>query len=264
MLYGKDTAKKIEKGLKNKIKKCPQKPGLAVILIGKNSGSLIYVKLKQKAAKRLGMKFKLFRFPASIAQKKIIAVIKKINQNKNFHGLIVQMPLPKKFNPDVLVENISPQKDVDGFGPKTKFISPVYQAVLKLIQQSKRPLKNKKFVILGKNPVFTYPLKNILEKKKLIVEIIDLKNFKKNKIKNADFLIVALGKPNFLKPFMIKKNAVIIDVGYNRSASGKKGKSVGDVDSQIHLKTHYLSPVPGGIGPLTVIYLLKNVYLSAK
>ncbi len=260
MLDGKKTAKKIREQLKNKIKKNQLKPGLAVILIGKDLGSLIYVKLKQSAAEQLGINFKLLSFSATVSQQKIINSIKKINRDKNFHGLIVQMPLPKKFDPDTLVENIAAEKDVDGFGSKTKFISPVYQAILKLMVQCQKTFKNKKAVILGKNPVFTLPLKNIFEKMGLITEVINLKNLKVDKVKKADFLVVALGSPNFIKSSMIKKNAVIIDVGYNRI----KGKSVGDIDLGVHLKTPYLSPVPGGIGPLTVAYLLKNVYLATK
>lgn len=260
MLYGKKTAWEIKKRLEREIKKSPRKPGLAVILVGRDPGSLIYVGLKKQMAEQLGIKFGLFRFPSSVSQKKVIITIKKINQNKNFHGLIVQMPLPKKFDPDRLVESISPKKDVDGFSPETKFISPVYQGIMKLIQQSKKPLKNKKSVVLGKSPIFIRSLQVMLKKKGSFTKTMDLKNFKIEKTKRADFLVVALGKTHFLKPEMVKKNAVIIDVGYNRL----KGKPAGDVDPRVHAKTSYLSPVPGGLGPLTVIYLFKNVYLAAK
>jgi len=262
MLNSKEIVGKIRKQLKSNIEKRRLKPGLAVILAGKNPGCLVYVKLKQIAAEQLGIRFEKFFFPSTASPRKIIGLIKKINKNKNIHGLIVQIPLPKKINPDLLVRNISPEKDVDGFGPKTKFISPVHQAVLKLMEQSKKPFKNKKAVILGNSAIFTQSLKNILVKKGIKTEILyPWKNkLNANKTKKADFLIAALNKPNFVKPSMIKRTAVVIDVGYNRI----KGKPVGDVDPKVRSKTPWLSPVPGGIGPLTVVYLLKNVYLAAK
>lgn len=262
MLNSKETVEKIKKQLKNNVKRRCLKPGLAVILAGKNPGCLVYVRLKQAAAEQTGMKFEKFSFPATASSGKIIDLIKKINKNKNLHGLIIQFPLPKNIDSDLLVKNISPEKDVDGFGPETKFVSPVHQAVLKLTEQSKKPFKNKNAVILGKSAVFTQSLKNILVKKGLKTEIFYPGKSKLNleKTKKADFLIVALNKSNFVKPSMVKRNAVVIDVGYNRV----KGKPVGDVDPKVRSKTPWLSPVPGGVGPLTVVYLLKNVYLAAK
>jgi len=264
ILNGKKIAEKIRVNIKKEIEKRNLKPGLAAILVGKEPGSLIYVNLKEKAAEKMGIKFKKFSLDNKTSNKKIIELIKKINHNKLIDGVILQLPLPKHLNSNQLVGNISPLKDVDGFGPSTKFVSPVYQAVLKIIKETKINPKNKRAVILSKNRVFAEPLKKILEKKELKTKIIYFKKSlslsEKKQIKIADFVAVAIGKPKFVRPEMIKKNAVIIDIGYNRV----RGKAVGDADENITKKTPYLSPVPGGIGPLTVAYLLKNVYLSSK
>jgi len=264
ILNGKKIAEKIKEDIRKEIKKRNLKPGLAAILVGKEPSSLIYVSLKKKAAKKMGIKFKKFALANKTSNKKIIELIKKINKDKSINGVILQLPLPKHLNSNKLVKNISPLKDVDGFNPATKFISPVYQATLKLIKETKINLKNKKTVILSKNEIFAEPLKKFLEKNQIKTEIIYLKKsfslLEKNQIKTADLIVIAIGKPKFIKPEMIKKNAVVIDIGYNRI----KGKAVGDADEKIRKKTPYLSPVPGGVGPLTVAYLLKNVYLSSK
>lgn len=257
ILNGKKIAEKIIKGLKKNIEKNKTKPGLAVILVGRRPDSLIYVKLKQKKCEEIGINFKKFTFPTSVSQKKLIKLIEKLNQDKKIHGLIIQFPVPKKLNYDRLIKKISSFKDVDGFGPKTKFVSPLHQSIVRLIKQSSKKLKNKQTIILGNSQIFTQPLKDILSKKGARVKIILFKKQRlTNQIKKADILIVSLGIPNFIKPSMIKKNSVIIDIGFNRI----KGKSIGDVDPGVSKKTPYLSPVPGGVGPLTVAYLLKNVY----
>ncbi len=264
-LDGKKIAEEIRSRTKFLIKKYHLKPGLAVILIGKNPGSLIYTKLKQKSAKAIGIKFEKFIFPSNVKQKKVIDLIKKLNKDKKIHGIIVQLPVPLKIDPDLLVKTISPLKDVDGFGLKTKFISPVHQGIVKLIKQSRVKTRNKKAVILGNSPIFTRHLKEILESRGLKTFIFYAKKQKFIRpVRTADFLIVALGLAYFIKPKMVKKNAVIIDVGYNLSISGKEKKFCGDVDPSVNKKTPYLSPVPGGIGPLTVAFLLRNTYLAAR
>jgi len=256
ILNGKKIAEQIRKRLKDNIEKYKLIPGLAIILIGKNPSSAIYVKLKQKVSKNIGIKCQTFLFTSKCKQKDILSLIKKLNNNPKIHGIIIQMPVPKRLNPNLLVNSILPSKDVDGFQEESKFKSPTHQAIIKLIKASKQNLKNKKALILSKNPIFSNPLKNLLEKK-LMLNCWGSYPF--NNIFKADIIISALGEPNIIKPRMIKKNAIVIDVGYSRI----KDKVWGDVDHKVKEKNIFLSPVPGGVGPLTVAYLLKNVYLSA-
>jgi len=255
-LNGKKIAKEIKKSLKNNIEKYKLIPGLAIILIGKNPNSIVYVKLKQKASKDIGIRCQTFFLSSKCRQKDVLNLIKKLNDDPKTHGIIIQMPVPKRFNPDLLVNSILPSKDIDGFQEKSKFVSPAHQAIVKLIKASKQKLKNKKAIILSKNPIFANPLKNIL--RKLLVEVSCETSPRKN-ICEADIIISALGQPNIIKPKMVKKNVIVIDVGYSRI----NNKPFGDVDPKIKEKHVFLSPVPGGVGPLTVAYLLKNVYLSA-
>ncbi len=257
ILNGKKIAEQIKKQLKNNIEKYKLVPGLAIILIGKNQNSNIYVKLKQKASKSIGIRCQTFPFPSKCKQKDILKLIEKLNNDPKIHGIIIQMPIPKRLNPNLLVNSISPNKDVDGFQEKSKFRSPTHQAIIKLIKASKQNLKNKKALILSKNHIFANPLKDFLGELSILSSW-DVKPSKN--IHRADIIISVLGQPNIIKPKMVKENAIVIDVGYSRI----KNKAYGDVSHKVKEKNVFVSPVPGGVGPLTVIYLLKNVYLSAK
>jgi len=271
ILNGKKLALKIEKKLASAIHKNKLRPGLAVILIGRDPSSRVYVTLKEKAARRVGINFHKFTLPSKISQKRVVNLIQKLNHNKKINGIIIQMPLPKHLNPDKIVATIDPKKDVDGFVSGSKFISPAHQAVLALLKEAKKKIKNispgltrpgrEKIIILAKSLIFASPLKNLLEQKGALVKIklIKERNYLAT-MRKADIVIVAVGQPHFVKPFMIKKGATIIDVGYNRL----RNKPAGDVDPRVEKRVSYLSPVPGGVGPLTVVFLLKNVYLAAK
>lgn len=268
LLNGRKLAETIKQQLKRQVGRKKHKPGLAVILIGKNPASEIYVKLKEKAADEIGINFKKFIFSSKISQKKIIKLIEKLNRDQKIHGIIVQLPLPKHLNPNQIIREIDPQKDVDGFVPGSKFISPTHQAILTLLKSAKINLKNKRAVILAKNLVFAEPLKKILEKKKIKTKIVLLSTHHlcprsrqlMTQLKKANLIIIALGEPHFLKPSMIKKNSIIIDVGYSRIG----GRPAGDVDPACGQKASFISPVPGGVGPLTVIFLLKNAVKSSR
>ncbi|MDD5625943.1 MAG: bifunctional 5,10-methylenetetrahydrofolate dehydrogenase/5,10-methenyltetrahydrofolate cyclohydrolase [Patescibacteria group bacterium] len=267
-LNGKKIAKTILQGLKTTIKKQKTKPCLAVILIGEDPGSIVYVRLKEKAAREIGIKFVRFDLKNNVSQKKVLDLIKKLNSNSHIHGIIVQFPLSKHLNSNLIAQSILPEKDVDGFGKQSYFSSPAHLAILKLIQaaKGKKPTyrqARKTAVIISKNPIFAQPLAELLIRQKIKSQCVYLVNGKiKNStaVKKADIVVVAIGKPHFIKPTIIKKNAIIIDVGYNRV----NNKPAGDVDPKVSLKASYFSPVPGGIGPLSVAFLLKNTYLSAK
>ncbi|PKL72073.1 bifunctional methylenetetrahydrofolate dehydrogenase/methenyltetrahydrofolate cyclohydrolase [Candidatus Kuenenbacteria bacterium HGW-Kuenenbacteria-1] len=271
ILKGNKIAKKIKKELKQKIAKLKIKPGLAIILVGQNKASNVYVKIKEKACKEIGIYFELFTFKKEktilVLEKKIITLIKNLNKRLDIHGILVQLPLPAELNTNKIIKTINPKKDVDGFHPqniKNKIIiSPVFKAIiefLKIIPTSN--LKQKKVLIIAKNKIFTEPLKFLLKKLKLNIAIYFYsKNYKIQELKKisqqADILIIAIGKPKFITADMVKKDAVVIDIGYNLI----KNKSVGDVDFEnVFKKIRFITPVPGGIGPLTVAFLLENCY----
>lgn len=286
ILDGRAEAEKIMKALKHKNMKARGKISLAVILVGNNSASKLYISLKEKKAQEIGVEFKKFLLPAGAGEKKIIALIQKLNRDKKITGLMLQLPLPKKFNTNKIISFISPTKDVDGLRysqqiinnkqptvAKTKLldyqiirlltIPPTIQSILHLIKLPRQKLAGKKAVILCNSPEFAAPLKYLLEKKKIKVRVI-LKPRKSGyqiiRLSDYQIIISALGQKWFLKPTMIKKNAVVIDVGITR----QNGKTFGDVHPDCFKKSKYISPVPGGIGPLTVAYLMKNLFQLAK
>ncbi len=267
LLFGRPIAEKIYQEIDLERKKSRLKPGLTVIMIGKNRASKIYVKLKEKIAEQLGFYFQKYLLPTKTSEKKVSKIINKLNRDKEIQGIIVQLPLPKYLDPNKIIPRILPEKDIDGFHPETKFISPVYQAILKLLSFYKIKIKNKKIVILANSLTFAQPLKKIFQKRKSQTKIVFRSKYSHcsreygKYLKKADILIIALGQPKFLKGKMIKKRAAIIDVGYSRI--GKK--AIGDVDlNSCQKKALAISPVPGGIGPLTVAFLMKNVLLAAK
>lgn len=272
LLKGKKVADKILKEIERNIKKYNLKPALAVILVGDDKSSEIYVKLKEKAAKRIGIAFRLFKFKKTASENAIINTIKKLNQNKKISGIIVQLPLPRKFNTQKIINTIDIGKDADGFHPRNvrEFIKyravvwPVFpHAIARLIKSSGIKIENKKSVVLANSIRFGEVMKAALRNKRMKAEYILVKNLKNSlkKIKSSDIVVSALGKPGFIAGAMIKKNAVVIDGGITKVG----GKVLGDVDFESVKKVvGYLTPVPGGVGPVTIACLLENVYLAAK
>ncbi|MBU4360589.1 bifunctional 5,10-methylenetetrahydrofolate dehydrogenase/5,10-methenyltetrahydrofolate cyclohydrolase [Patescibacteria group bacterium] len=265
ILNGSFEAQKIIKALKHKIANKKSTIGLAAILIGNNSASQVYINIKEKRAKEIGVNFKKYLLPApkGVSEKIILELIKKLNQDRSVHGILVQLPLPKKFNAQKIIQEIDINKDVDGFVSK-KIIPPTIQAILHLIKLSKIKLKNKKAVILANSPEFAEPLVEELKNKKIKTQIL-LKSKIRNKkleIRNYDIIIIAFGKKHWLKSNMIKKDSIIIDVGINKIKNSKK--IFGDVHPDCFKKSKYISPVPGGVGPLTVAFLFKNLFTLAS
>ena len=298
ILDGKREAKRITKLLNHQITKLSSRPTLAVIIIGNDPASQLYVSIKQKKAKELGINFKKFELSTSTSEKKVLDLILKLNQNKKINGIMIQLPLPKKFNTQKIISAISLEKDVDGLlysrrfvipakagiqklkshykqiSPLLKtlevgrddrniFIPPTIQSILHLIKLSKQKLKNKNAIIFCNSQEFGESLKYLLEKKfKSKKVIINLDTPRRvSTTFGYDLIITAKGKKHFIKPNQIKKNSVIIDVGINKD---KNNKICGDVDPKCFTKTKYISPVPGGVGPLTVIFLFKNLFKTIK
>lgn len=272
ILDGKKISEKILDDISRDLKKNKSKPGLAVVLIGNDKASELYVKIKKEKAKKVGINFLLFRFEAKSNEKIILEKIKNLNDEKKINGIIVQLPIPKKFHTQKIIDAINPVKDVDGFHPENiklflegrGEIFPVFpQAIFKLIESSKQKLSNKKAIIISNSKLFGEIMLEALKKEKIKAEYVLKKEISDNleKIKKADILISAVGSKEIIKGDMVKSGVIIIDGGIS-----KKGKKVfGDIDSEsIRNLSGFISPVPGGAGPMTVACLLKNVLLAFK
>ncbi|MFA5070406.1 MAG: bifunctional 5,10-methylenetetrahydrofolate dehydrogenase/5,10-methenyltetrahydrofolate cyclohydrolase [Patescibacteria group bacterium] len=271
LIDGKSLASKILGKLKTQVSQLTYAPGLAVILVGDDPASQLYVKLKEKAAKEVGIYFEKHFFSTYTQEKEIIEKIENLNHDPKIHGIIVQLPLPRHLDEDNIIKQINWQKDADGFHPFNiknlilgqKVIVPgLIKSILTLLKETKVNLRGKKAVILANSDVFIQPLKFILGKKKAEVTFKKSGDYFQDAIREADIVIAAYGRPLLIKANVIKEKAILIDVGTNRT---EEGKTVGDVDFEdVKNKAAWLSPVPGGVGPLTVAYLLENTYLNSE
>lgn len=268
LLKGKKIADEILKKIKGEIKKSSLQPALAVILIGNDKASHLYVNLKRKAAQKIGIKFQLVRFSEKVKEEEIIQKIKELNADKKISGIIVQLPLSKKLSTQKIIDAIDLQKDVDGFSSKNNAsLQPVFpQAIIEMLSAIflKVPFrKEARAVVIANSEIFGEVMVDTLKKKKISGEYILSNKLKESikKIQEADIIISAVGKPGLITDKMIKKDAIIIDGGIT-----KKGKKVfGDVDfKSVKNVASYITPVPGGVGPVTIACLLKNTYLAIK
>lgn len=262
ILYGKPVVEAIENEIKEEIKKLADiniQPFLAVILIGDDPASLVYTRKKKEKAESLGMGFRLYHYPATMAQSDIEVIISDLNQNKNVHGIIIQLPLPEGYDTDKLLSLINPEKDVDGLNGG--FATPTAGAILELMQFYNIDTKNKKVVLVGRGKLVGQPLEKIFKSQDLDLEVCNSKTEDlKSKTLTADIIVSGVGKPSLITPDMVSEKAIIIDAGTAESS----GSTVGDVSSEVYAKVAAYSPVPGGVGPVTVIKLLKNVVESAR
>ena len=272
LIYGKPIADEILSRLQSDIFKSAKKPGLAVILAGNNEASKIYVALKEKAAAEIGMNFFLHRVAENVLEKEVTELIEKLNRDDSVHGIIVQLPLPAAFDTEKIISSIDPEKDADGFHMQNiaDFMSgngkifPVFpQAILCLAESSGEELKNKKAIVIANSDEFGKVMVSALEQKSISAEYIISGEIQRNlgKIEAADIVVSAVGSPGLIKGEMLKEGAIIIDGGISKINS----KVVGDVDfASTKEKNGYLSPVPGGVGPLTIACLLENTYLAFR
>ena len=283
-LSGKEVADYVYQGLKKRVHKLDEKnikPALAVILIGENPASESYVRSKTKTFKRLNLLSKIFKLPQKTSENEVLKLIDEINKNSNFHGLLVQLPLPNHINKDKIILSINPEKDVDGFHPinagllsigKPNFIPCTPKGIMKIFEYYKINLSGKNVVVLGRSNIVGRPISILISSKTKYANATTTichsgtLNIKKFTI-NADVVIVALGIPRFLKADMVKENSIIIDVGINRiKDQSVKGYSiVGDADLiDLKKKTIEITPVPGGVGPMTISMLAENTVESAE
>ncbi|NTV40984.1 MAG: bifunctional 5,10-methylenetetrahydrofolate dehydrogenase/5,10-methenyltetrahydrofolate cyclohydrolase [Candidatus Moranbacteria bacterium] len=272
LLYGAPIAEKILASLKEDILHWNEKPCLAVVLVGKDRASEIYVGLKEKKAKEISMNFSLFNFDEKVSEEEILKCIEKLNEDEKVNGIIVQLPLPAGFNTEKIISALKPEKDVDGFhrDNANKFLKseseiyPVFpHAIVKLLESSGENLEGKKAVVLGNSQEFGCLMQLALKQKGLLTDFISATQLSSNlgKIKQADVVVSAVGLPGLLRGEMLQEGTIVIDGGIEKVGE----KVVGDVDfGSTKDKNGYLSPVPGGVGPVTIACLLENTYLSFK
>ncbi len=269
LINGTKIAQAIRQELKAKVARLADKPGLAIILVGNDAGSHTYVNLKEKAAEEAGIHFEKDYYPATVSQDIILKKIAELNSRKDIHGILVQFPLPKGFDENKIVAAIDPVKDVDGFHPdnvrllldkKPRLIPGLALGIMRLIVSTGINLSGRQAAILAKSEVFANPLKQLLEQKGVrAVFVTPSSTDFIERLTQADVVVVAIGQPRFLKDNMIKEGVVVVDVGYNRV----NDKAVGDVDFEsVSQKAGWITPVPGGVGPMTVAMLLSNVLLA--
>jgi len=256
---GKKIADGIISDLKKKVKKEKIQPRLAVISVGENKESKLFIRNKKRAAKKAGINVFHLKFRDRVREEIILRKIKELNKNSSVNGIIVQLPLPRRLNVNKIISKIASRKDVDGFKKGTPFSSPLISAILTALKSSAKSLRSKKILALVNSDIFGKNLKKSLEKERIKISYSKKKN---SKIKSADIVITVLGSVNFIKGKMIKDGAILIDAGIKVLG---KNKVIGDIDRKsIKKKASFLTPVPGGIGPLTVALLLKNVCLATK
>ncbi len=228
------------------------RPNLAIVLVGERADSQLYVALKEREGRKVGVETHVYKLPAGISEEELFDVIGFLNKDASIDGILVQLPLPEEFNTDKIIAAIDPFKDVDGFHPlhPDYIISPVLAAILTCLDDIKFSGAGKSACVLHNSEVFGQSIKDILGKRGLKVSL-------KDNPEKADLLVTALGEPHKIKKEMVKDGAVIIDIGITR----QDGKVLGDVDFEdVKDKVAFITPVPGGIGPMTIAFLFKNVW----
>jgi len=274
IIDGQKLAKKIKDKIVKEILKlndnkpnCPNRPNLAIILVGDRTDSKLYVNLKEKEAKVVGIDTHLYRLPAETPESDILEVIDCLNKDELIDAILVQLPLPKNLNTDKIIKAIDPKKDVDRFHPNNlkilmsacghdEVMPPVHATVLEILRSIKCDLKEKQIALIANSEIFGKSLAKVLECQEAKVSILTANDKNLTHItKKADILITAIGKPEFIKAEMIKQDAIIIDIGITKTDK----KVLGDVDfKDVSAKANFITPVPGGVGPLTIAMLFKN------
>ena len=279
IIDGKKFAQKLRNKVKQEIQSVKRKtgltPGLTVILVGNNTPSEIYVKNKELSAQEVGINSKVLRFKSSISEAKLISAIHKLNKDKKVHGILVQLPLPKHINGSKIIEEIDPKKDVDGFhainvgnlsSGKDALVPCTPLGCYLMIKDVRKNLSGLNAFIIGRSNLNGKPMAQLLLKEDCTVTIghSKTKNLKEL-CKKADIVVAAVGRANLVKSDWIKKGAIVIDVGINRVEKKDGYKIVGDVDfKSVVKKARAITPVPGGVGPVTIACLLSNTLKAFK
>lgn len=266
ILDGKKLSLKITEELKKQVSKLQKKPKLAVILVGNDPASQIYVKNKQKKAEEIGFESLVIPLPEDISEDNLLEHIYILNEDDNINGILLQLPIPKHLNQQRILEAIEPIKDVDGFttynfgrlalGYKPYAIPCTPKGIIKLLEEYNINLEGKNALIIGRSNIVGKPISLLLQQKNATVTMAHskTKNLKEIAL-NSDIIISAIGKPKMITAEFVKEGAIVIDVGINRDETGL----CGDVDfKEVSKKTSFITPVPGGIGPMTIAMLMEN------
>lgn len=270
IINGKKLAKEIREDLKIKCEELKEKgikPKLSVIMVGDDKASQVYVRNKSKICDEIGIEFEEHLLDVNIEQKVLIDLIEKLNQDNSIHGILLQSPIPKHLDINEAFRTIAPEKDVDGFNPlnvgklclnQDTFVSCTPYGIMKMFEAYDIDLTGKNVTILGRSNIVGKPLIQCCLNKNATVTVCHSKTKDlKQHTQNADIVIAAIGKSKFVTEDMIKPGAVVIDVGINRSDDGN---IIGDVDfDSVYNKASYITPVPGGVGPMTIAMLMNNV-----
>lgn len=286
LLDGKLVSERVKRDLALEIEEIVKaggrRPHLAAVLVGDDPASQTYVNSKEKSSKEVGFDSSVFRFENTISQEELLSEIDKLNNDPNIDGFIIQLPLPKHIDEQKVIERVSPEKDVDGFHPVNvgkmvtglpAFISATPLGIMILLEEYGIETKGKHCVVLGRSNIVGRPMANLLSQKSYPGDCtVTMCHSRTKDIKSytlqADIIVAALGVPLFLKEDMVKEGAVVIDVGINRIEDDTKRSGfrlVGDVDfDNVAPKCSYITPVPGGVGPMTIVSLMRNTLLAAK
>jgi methylenetetrahydrofolate dehydrogenase (NADP+) / methenyltetrahydrofolate cyclohydrolase len=276
ILDGKKLAKKIETQIKTTITSQKITPGLAIIQIGNDPASKVYTQMKSKACQRVGMYSKNYCFPENSPEEDILTLIQELNSNTDIHGILIQLPLPQEYNEEQILNAVEPNKDVDGFSQlntsrlmsrnrlQPLFVPATPLGILTLLEEYKIDLLGKHVVVIGHSNIVGMPLAHLMLQKWATVTICHVKTSGLQEIcLQADILISATGKARLITPDYIKSGAVVVDVGiikeeYLNEKGEQKTRIVGDVCPKVAHRASFLTPVPGGVGPMTIAMLLDN------
>ncbi|MBC1570323.1 bifunctional methylenetetrahydrofolate dehydrogenase/methenyltetrahydrofolate cyclohydrolase FolD [Listeria sp. FSL L7-1426] len=275
IIDGKKLAKEIQEKVTNEVAelaKIGKKPGLAVVLVGDNQASRTYVRNKQKRTEEAGMKSVLIELPENVTEEKLLSVIEELNEDKTIHGILVQLPLPKHISEEKVIDTINYDKDVDGFHPvnvgnlfigKDSFVPCTPAGIIELIKSTGTQIEGKRAVVIGRSNIVGKPVAQLLLNENATVTIAHSRTKDLPQVaKEADILVVATGLAKFVKKDYIKPGAIVIDVGMDRD---ENNKLCGDVDfDDVVEEAGFITPVPGGVGPMTITMLLANTLKAAK
>ncbi len=265
IIDGKTLAVKFLDSVRKNVNEAKEKPGLAIVLVGNNPASEIYVGAKEKTCNSVGVNCERYNLDEKVSQNELLKLVDELNQNKKIHGFIVQLPLPKHIDQNFVIDSILPHKDVDGFTPvnlgnlvndDNRLLPATARACMELIKSTGVNIKGKNAVVVGRSNIVGKPTALLLLQENATVTVCHSKTKNlKEYTKNADILVVAVGKAKLIKKDMVKPGAIVIDVGINRVM----GKIVGDVDFEnVKEVAGFITPVPGGVGPMTIAMLLDN------
>ena len=272
IIDGKAVSQKVKDEIRAEIERDGLSIGLAVVIVGNNQASRVYVNNKKKACEVCGIKSYEYALPEETTEEQLLELVDTLNEDKNINGILVQLPLPKQINEEKIIERISPEKDVDAFHATNvgkimignyAFLPCTPAGVMELIHSTGTEISGKECVVIGRSNIVGKPMAMLLLHENATVTICHSRTKDLAEVcRRADILVSAVGKADFVTADMVKDGAVVIDVGMNRNA---EGKLCGDVKyDEVESKASYITPVPGGVGPMTIAMLMKNTLMAKK